>query len=82
MRVVIVRFANFPADYCNTLIGRLQPAAASGNGSVVVLSHSADGVWTRQAIWGGRTDAVDVMEAVKKQFDPYNLLNPGRFVFR
>jgi FAD/FMN-containing dehydrogenase len=36
---------------------------------------------TRQATWGNRAEAVGVMEAVKRQFDPANLLNPGRFVF-
>ena len=36
---------------------------------------------TRQAIWGGATPDVEWMAKVKRQFDPKNLLNPGRFVY-
>jgi glycolate oxidase FAD binding subunit len=30
--------------------------------------------------WGNAGDAIDLMRAVKKQFDPKSTLNPGRFV--
>jgi FAD/FMN-containing dehydrogenase len=30
--------------------------------------------------WGSASDALPLMKAVKKQLDPGNTLNPGRFV--
>jgi glycolate oxidase FAD binding subunit len=31
-------------------------------------------------VWGGQPDGIDRMRALKAQFDPKNILNPGRFV--
>jgi glycolate oxidase FAD binding subunit len=79
--VAIARFANFESgDISRTLIGRLQPAAGHWGGGATVLSSTAGGL-TRQAIWGGASDATAWMRKVKQQFDPKNLLNPGRFVY-
>jgi glycolate oxidase FAD binding subunit len=30
--------------------------------------------------WGNSGDALGLMQAVKRQFDPHGTLNPGRFV--
>jgi glycolate oxidase FAD binding subunit len=30
--------------------------------------------------WGNSGDALGLMKAVKRQFDPQGILNPGRFV--
>jgi glycolate oxidase FAD binding subunit len=30
--------------------------------------------------WGGSPPAIEVMRAVKREFDPDRLLNPGKFV--
>jgi glycolate oxidase FAD binding subunit len=32
------------------------------------------------AVWGAQVDGIDKMRALKAQFDPKNILNPGRFV--
>ena len=79
--IVIARFARFEAgDISRGLIGRLQPAAQSAGGNAVVLSSSL-GSLTRQAVWGGAGAATAWMASVKRQFDPKDLLNPGRFVY-
>ena len=80
--VVVARFADFPAAAVSrALIGRLQPAAVAGGGRLVVLSSTHASELTRQAVWGGATAADTWMRNVKSQFDPQNLLNPGRFVY-
>jgi glycolate oxidase FAD binding subunit len=80
--VVIARFNAFTAaDVSRTLIGRLQPATVAGGGHVVLLSSAFASDLTRQAVWGGADDATAWMVKVKQQFDPQNLLNPGRFVY-
>ena len=80
--IVIVRFAQFtPGDVSRSLIGRLQPAAVAGGGQLVVLSSSFAADLTRQAVWGGTSEATGWMIKVKQQFDPRGILNPGRFVY-
>lgn len=79
--IVIARFESFGAgDVSRQLIGCLQPAAELSGGHAVVLSSSLGGL-TRQAVWGNATAATGWMGKVKRQFDPHNLLNPGRFVY-
>src|SRR5712664_2680767 len=50
----------------------------SNAGSLVVL-HRPAGMAPFDA-WGSAGDALSLMKAVKKQLDPRNTLNPGRFV--
>lgn len=79
--IVIARFEQFsPGDISNALLGRLRPAAQLSGGSAIVLSSNVEG-WTRQAWWGGIGAAAPWMQKVKHQFDPGNLLNPGRFAY-
>jgi glycolate oxidase FAD binding subunit len=79
---IIAARLNLPAgEIAKTLIRRLQPAAHAAGGNVVVLSYPDGMELTRQAIWGGALDSAAVMRAVKEQFDPKGLLNPGRFVY-
>ncbi len=79
--IVIVKFSQFDAaDISRKWIGRLQPAAQLAGGSTAVLSSTLDGL-TRQAVWGNAMPAHVWMTKVKRQFDPKNLLNPGRFVY-
>ncbi len=80
--IVVGRFAKFAAaDVSRQLIGRLQPAAAAAGGHVVVLSSDAAIALTRQAQWGSVGAASEIMREVKKQFDPADVLNRGRFVY-
>ncbi len=80
--VLLARFPAFPAGGVSRIvIGQLQPAAANAGGHLIALSANLPGEITRQAVWGGTTPAGMLMEEVKRQFDPKNLLNPGRFVY-
>jgi glycolate oxidase FAD binding subunit len=35
---------------------------------------------TPQSVWGNIGPQLELMQAVKRQFDPHGILNPGRFV--
>jgi glycolate oxidase FAD binding subunit len=68
------------ADVSRLILKDLQPLAAKYGGNVIVLSCPGQEL-TRQLTWGvGRSDR-QVMAAVKRQFDPANILNPDRFVY-
>jgi glycolate oxidase FAD binding subunit len=78
--IVIARFARFThADLNNVLVSKLRPAAVKLGGSAVVVSSSLEGL-TPHLAWGGRTEAMTLIERIKNKFDPHNILNPGRFV--
>jgi glycolate oxidase FAD binding subunit len=79
--IIIARFADFAAaDVSRVLVGKLRPAAAHRGGSLIVIASRLEGL-TPHIAWGGRTDASVLMERIKHQFDPRNILNPGRFVY-
>jgi FAD/FMN-containing dehydrogenase len=80
---VISRLAEFPkSGLSRTLVQKLAPAAAHGQGHVIVLSNPDGLEMTRQSAWGGiDASLATVMSEVKKQFDPKNILNPGRVVY-
>jgi glycolate oxidase FAD binding subunit len=78
---VFVKFLTFPkAGLSRTIIGRLQPAAAALGGQLVVISNPSGNEATRQSVWGGNEGALELMQSVKRNFDPKDILNPGRFV--
>lgn len=80
--IVFARFSKFPdGGLTRSLLAVLQPAAAAAHGKVVVLSNPSGAEATRQSAWGGLDAPGELMASVKRQFDPKNLLNPGRFVF-
>jgi glycolate oxidase FAD binding subunit len=70
-----------PVDAARALIHHLQPAATAESGHVVVQSAPEGCELTRQTVWGGAGGDARLMRAVKEQFDPRGLLNPGRFVY-
>lgn len=79
--IVFVRMTQAPAGgMTKGLIGNLQSAAAAAQGSVVVLSTKLVEA-THQSVWGSLSSPAWLMNAVKREFDPRNILNPGRFVF-
>jgi glycolate oxidase FAD binding subunit len=79
--IVIARFAEFPAGgLSRTLIQKLTPIATQAQGHVSVLSNPEAAETTRVSAWGGEAPFA-LMHEVKKQFDPRNILNPGRFVY-
>jgi glycolate oxidase FAD binding subunit len=69
------------AELASVLIGRLQPAATSALGNIVVLAQPGGTEMTRQAVWGGIDAPYGLMRQIKAQFDPADRLNPGRFVY-
>lgn len=79
--IVIARFAKFGhADLTPMLVGKLRPAVTRLGGSLVIVSSQLEGL-TPHLVWGGRTEAIVLLETIKRQFDPHNILNPGRFVY-
>jgi glycolate oxidase FAD binding subunit len=79
--IIIARFAAFTqADSTKTIVGKLRPAAVLSGGSLVIVKSTMDGL-TPHLVWGGRTDATVLLERIKRQFDPRNILNPGRFAY-
>lgn len=78
---VFVRFAKFPdKGLSELLMGDLQPAAAAHHGHVVILNAPPGTAITHRSVWGGEAPLA-LMTAVKRKFDPLNLLNRGRFVY-
>jgi glycolate oxidase FAD binding subunit len=49
------------------------------SGSLMIAHRPPHERWKLDA-WGNAGDAIDLMRAVKNQFDPKSTLNPGRFV--
>ena len=56
-------------------LAQLRTLLEENGGSLVLLKRNGD-----LDAWGSAGDAVELMRAVKHQFDPNNILNPGRFV--
>jgi glycolate oxidase FAD binding subunit len=80
--VIHFRFSDFStADISRHLVGQLQPETRLAGGNCIVLSSEGLGELPRQAQWGPVDPATHWMVQVKRQFDPRNILNPGRFVF-
>ncbi|MEO8494370.1 MAG: FAD-binding oxidoreductase [Planctomycetota bacterium] len=80
--IVIARMSEFPsAGLARTQVGSLQEVAASAHGNVVVLSNPSGAEMTRQSVWGAIDAPFELMTAVKREFDPKNILNPDRFVY-
>jgi glycolate oxidase FAD binding subunit len=78
--VVVVRFSSVPsAGVSKFLISQLQPLAQRGGGHVVVWSCATPDELTRNAWWGGVRAETALMQRVKQQFDPKQIMNPGRF---
>jgi glycolate dehydrogenase FAD-binding subunit len=79
--IIVARFATFDlAAVSGVLVGKLRPAAVQHGGSAVIISSRLEGL-TPHVIWGGRNEATVLMERIKRQFDPHDILNPGRFVY-
>jgi glycolate oxidase FAD binding subunit len=79
--IVIARLAQPPAGgVTKGLIGTLQAAAATAQGTLIVLSGTV-GEPTHPSVWGPLSGPQWLMTAVKREFDPRNILNPDRFVY-
>ncbi len=79
--IIVARFSKFTQpDLSAVLVGKLRPAAMQLGGSLVVARSKLEGL-TPHLLWGGRTDAIVLLERIKQKFDPKNILNPGRYIF-
>lgn len=79
--IVVARLSKDTSAVSKALVGEIQPAAAEHGGHVIVLSCAEPTELTRQCWWGSAGEAIAMMEEVKRQFDPKDLLNRGRFVY-
>jgi glycolate oxidase FAD binding subunit len=78
---VLVQFSQIPAQgLTRSLVGTLQPLAAAHRGYVVTLANPGRIEMTHQSVWGATDLPLTLMAEVKRQFDPRNILNRGRFV--
>ncbi len=80
--IIKAQFSAFPDEGLGrTITGALQPKAASFDGHATVIRNPSGNEMTLQSVWAGGGPARKTMQKIKAQFDPHNLLNPGRFIF-
>lgn len=79
--ILLVRFSLKPSEVAAMLNDQLRSAVAATGGSMVVLSYPEGSEFSRQTIWGPAAEGLSVMQAIKSQFDPKGILNPGRFIY-
>jgi glycolate oxidase FAD binding subunit len=74
-----VLLARFDGDLTSqsSAIGALRRRNAPGRGSVVLV-RASDELESAVGRWGPLGDAFDVMQSLKRAFDPNGTLNPGR----
>jgi glycolate oxidase FAD binding subunit len=79
---VLLQLSAFPAQgLSRALVGQLQPVAAAHHGNLIVLSNPSGAEMTHQSVWGAIDVPLDLMSAVKRKFDPQDILNRGRFIY-
>jgi glycolate oxidase FAD binding subunit len=79
--IIFARFSQFRHDdLTKVLVAKLRPAAVHLGGSLIVVRSKLEGL-TSHVVWGCRTDTSVLLEQIKFQFDPRNILNPGRFAY-
>jgi glycolate oxidase FAD binding subunit len=80
--IVIIKMSQFPTGgLSRALVGHLQPIAARHHGQVIVLANPSGAEMTHQSVWGATDSPLELMTAVKRRFDPRDILNRGRFVY-
>ena len=77
--MLLVRIGGDVSRQAPTIAG-LRARFAPGTGSAVIVRGSDD-LKRLVDVWGPAGDTLPVMRAVKQQFDPDGLLNPGRGPF-
>ena len=58
---------------------RVQSKAADLGGEAII-ERCPDDAKAQIDVWGGHPSGMQIMRRLKRQFDPQNILNPGRFV--
>ena len=67
------------ADELRRMISQFQRAVAGIGGSAVVQLCPPE-IKRDIDVWGGEPPGIETMRRLKKQYDPNNIMNPGRFV--
>ena len=67
-----------PEEVAAGLCGIQSTAARLGGGAIV--ERCPDDVKAHFDVWGEQPSGMEIMRRLKRQFDPQNILNPGRFV--
>ena len=67
------------ADELRRMISQFQRAVAGIGGSAVVQLCPPE-IKRDIDVWGGEPPGIETMRRLKKQYDPNNTMNPGRFV--
>lgn len=81
--IAVLRWSEFPArGVTSVLTAGIGAAAARGQGHVRVLSNPDRLEMTARATWGGADLPYELLNHIKRQFDPASILNPRRFVYR
>ena len=79
--IVYLALPNLADDGWSSLVTNvLRPAACRHGGRAVVWSAANAAEAERYAVWGAPSGPVAIMQRIKDQFDPHQILNPGRFV--
>lgn len=79
MGVLLLRLGGTAAQQA-ALVAALRARIPDGRGSAVIV-RADDELKRAVDVWGPVGDALGVMRAIKQQFDPDGLLNPGRGPF-
>jgi FAD/FMN-containing dehydrogenase len=79
--MIVARLAVGPDRLAALLENELRPHVSPLGGTAVVVSQPQGVLVSREAIWGPPRPAQALMQAIKDQFDPKDILNRGRFVF-
>ena len=79
--VLLVRFSLPAQKLAAVLDDRIRPGLKAAGGVAVVLASPPGTPWNRQTVWGPAGDGTNVMHAIKRQFDPQDILNRGRFIY-
>ncbi len=66
-------------DRANSMLAKLRAAAVAAQGNLVVTRFPT--AWKHEiALWGEPRGDWNLMRKVKRELDPRDLFNPGRFV--
>jgi glycolate dehydrogenase FAD-binding subunit len=72
-----VLFGTLPAEVPARSLANLRAQLEAEGGSLTMIQIPAETDFDR---WGTRPDTLPLMRAIKHQFDPRGILNPGRFL--
>ena len=75
----LMREGSGEGEETQSLISQFQTAVASIGGSTLVQRCPTE-VKSDIDVWGDEPPGIETMRRLKKQYDPNNIMNPGRFV--